>query len=128
MGLGAVGGGADVADSPTDIAPPTDRPDCGWKDAALFWCYCTIDFWCFFTSLFVIRRGGAGLMVLATAYREGYTWPDAVAVVMVLAGFGAYQLSAEGRRQWERREGEKRQLLHDGPRTNDSDAADECGA
>ncbi len=33
----------------------------------LFWSYGVVDFWSFFMSLIVIRSGGAGLMIVASA-------------------------------------------------------------
>jgi hypothetical protein len=74
-----------------------------------------VDFWCYFFGLWVIQRGGASLQVLASAialplqqlvlcspivgkWHEGFFWGDGVALVLVLLGFGTYQLlSPEGR-------------------------------
>ena len=83
--------------------------------AAVFWVYCVVDFSTYLFGLLVIQKGGATLMVLTTAialplqqlvlcYRpllggltERFFWGDALALVLVLVGFAAYQLcSPEG--------------------------------
>lgn len=89
---------------------------CSLTHAAIFWGYCCVDFWCYFFGLWVIQRGGASIMVLASAialplqqlllcaqplvgrWAESFFWGDAVALALVLCGFGVYQwLAPEGR-------------------------------
>ena len=90
-------------------------PGCGASHAAVFWAYCTVDFWCYYFGLWVIQRGGASLMVLSSAialplqqlvlcsplvgkWSESFFYGDGIALALVLVGFGVYQAcSPEGR-------------------------------
>ena len=94
---------------------PDGGGGCGVQHTALFWTYCAVDFWCYFFGLWVIQRGGATLMVLASAialplqqlvlctpalvgkWSEHFFVGDAIALVLTLVGFGVYQgLAPEG--------------------------------
>ena len=89
---------------------------CTPAHAAVFWAYCCVDFWCYYVGLWVIQRGDASLQVLSSAialplqqlvlcarpivgkFAERFFWGDALALVLVLVGFGVYQgLSPEGK-------------------------------
>jgi len=88
---------------------------CSAGHAAIFWSYTCVDFWCYYFGLWVIQRGGASLLVLASAvalplqqlvlcakpvlgkWAESFFWGDGVALLLVLAGFAIYQgLAPEG--------------------------------
>lgn len=89
---------------------------CSPVHAVIFWAYTSIDFWCYYFGLWVIQRGSATLLVLASAvalplqqfalcmrplvgrWAERFFWGDAVALLLVLLGFAIYQgFSPEGR-------------------------------
>lgn len=91
-------------------------PACSWVNPLLFFSYCIVDYTCYAWGLYVIQRGGATLMVLASAistpltqvayalpihlvgFREELKWTDGVALVLVVGGFIIYQVFApEGR-------------------------------
>ena len=93
------------------------RPDCSGSNSVIFFTYCVVDFCCYAWGLFVIQKGGANLMVLASAialplqqltlcipqimgkYTETFFWGDATALALVLAGYCVYQfLSIEGKK------------------------------
>lgn len=107
-------GGVLCALGQTSSAPGS--PECHTGHAVVFFVYCSIDFWCYFAGLYVIQRGGANLMVVATSvalplqqlvlcssvlvtkrWVESFFWGDGVALALVLAGFLVYQASREGR-------------------------------
>eukprot|EP00051_Salpingoeca_urceolata_P002230 m.48275 g.48275 ORF g.48275 m.48275 type:complete len:424 (-) comp11986_c0_seq2:10-1281(-) len=92
------------------------RPFCDWHNPFYFFLYCAVDYCCYAMGLYVIQRGGANLMVLASAialplsqlvfcirpmmgqFYEKFYPTDGAALAMVLVGFGVYQLlSREGR-------------------------------
>jgi hypothetical protein len=85
---------------------------CDIFNTVLFVVYCTIDFSCYAFGLYVIKtNGGANLMVIGCAtalplqqlllcspvvgsYKSSFFWSDAIALVLVLMGFGVYQTQA----------------------------------
>uniref|UniRef100_A0A7S3C3Z2 EamA domain-containing protein n=1 Tax=Haptolina ericina TaxID=156174 RepID=A0A7S3C3Z2_9EUKA len=88
---------------------------CGPIHAIIFWCYCAVDFWCYYLGLWLIQRFGASMMVIASAialplsqlvlclrpivgkWTEDFFWGDGLALVLVLAGFMVYHCySREG--------------------------------
>lgn len=89
-------------------------PTCGFFSSFIFFAYCCVDYLTYGFGLYVIRNGGAREMVVASAvalplqqivlclpflgiYSESFFWGDAVALLLVLAGFLVYQaLSPEG--------------------------------
>ena len=93
------------------------RPFCDGQSTALFFIYCTVDLTCYGFGLYVIRRGGANLMILASALamplsqvmfafksivgKGGYSdyhVTDGIALALTLLGFLVYQfLSPEGK-------------------------------
>eukprot|EP00941_MAST-03F_sp_MAST-3F-sp1_P002341 g2341.t1 len=100
------------------VTPMDSKPQCGAFTAGIFWAYCVVDFCCYAFGLFVIQRGGATLMVIASAvalplqqlvlcspllgtyneYREHFSFSDLVALFLVLSGFVVYELcSKEGK-------------------------------
>ena len=44
-----------------------DRPACSYLNPLLFFVYCAVDMTCYCLGLFVIQRGGANVMVIASA-------------------------------------------------------------
>lgn len=113
-------GGIRLADLPAVVRDgvlcTVGRAPCTAGHAAVFWAYTCVDFWCYYFGLWVIQRGGAALLVLVTAvalplqqlvlctrplvgrWAEDFFWGDAVALLLVLVGFGVYQgLSPEGK-------------------------------
>ena len=113
-------GGISLADVPAivrdGIACTAGLAPCTPGHAVVFWAYTCVDFWCYYMGLWVIQRGGASLLVLVTAvalplqqlalcarpllgrWAETFFWGDAIALLLVLLGFGVYQgLSPEGR-------------------------------
>ena len=56
------GGGVDMGTCGDDPCA-----SCGADHPIIFWAYASVDFWCYFFGLWVIQRGGASLMVLASA-------------------------------------------------------------
>eukprot|EP00039_Didymoeca_costata_P004885 m.76833 g.76833 ORF g.76833 m.76833 type:complete len:389 (-) comp12584_c0_seq1:261-1427(-) len=120
-------GGIDVNDIPALLRDGTlcvagitseGRPLCDWTSTVLFFVYCAVDFTQYGFGLFVIQRGGANLMVLATTVSiplaqavfsikpimlsqySAYKYTDGIALALTIAGFCMYQfLSPEGKRE-----------------------------
>ena len=82
----------------------------------MFFTYCAVDYCCYAMGLYVIQRGGAALMVLASAISlplsqivfcipfllgcltQKFLPTDAIALVLCLSGFVVYQrFSPEGK-------------------------------
>ena len=92
-----------------------NRPTCSYLNPLLFFTYCAIDMTCYCMGLFVIQRGGANLMVVASAvalplqqivlvlpllgkYRESYSVMDGIALIFVFAGeFETFSVQREER-------------------------------
>ena len=91
--------------------PSRPQDECDIFNTMLFVVYCTIDFSCYAFGLYVINHGGANLMVIGSAtalplqqlllcspvvgtYQVPFVWSDAIALVLVLMGFGVYQTQA----------------------------------
>eukprot|EP01051_Picozoa_sp_SAG22_P014532 SAG22_NODE_1776_length_3607_cov_2.601482_1_plen_263_part_10 len=88
--------------------------ECGMSFPLLFFSYCTIDYCCYAMGLYVIQRGGANLMILASAislpltqlvlcmpfmgsFTQTFVFTDAAALALCLSGFAIYQkCSPEG--------------------------------
>ena len=73
-------GGLDLADLPyvlrdgilctagaDALSANGNRPACTWRNPFLFFTYCAVDYCCYGMGLYVIKKGGANLVVLATA-------------------------------------------------------------
>eukprot|EP00911_Craspedida_sp_UC1_P001918 UC1_evm1s1475 len=71
-------GNVSIASIPQDIVngarctvgmPPNQPgyPDCNWQNPLIFFTYCCVDYCCYAYGLYVIQRGGANLMMLASA-------------------------------------------------------------
>ena len=88
-------------------------PYCDTKFPTVLFAYCCVDFVTYALGLYVIRRGGATLLVVTSAVAtplselvfalpfamgalvESYTASDGAALVLVLLGFGLFQWSEE---------------------------------
>eukprot|EP00038_Savillea_parva_P009187 m.181783 g.181783 ORF g.181783 m.181783 type:complete len:400 (+) comp15359_c0_seq1:265-1464(+) len=120
-------GGINISDIPsitvdgvlcTGAVSTHGRPYCDWQNPVLFWTYCAVDYSYYAIGLYIIQERGANLMILAAAISlplsqlmfciravggpntSQFLWTDAVALAIVLVGFGAYYLySPEGRKQ-----------------------------
>lgn len=98
-----------------------DRPECTWVNPVLFFTYCTVDLCCYAWGLYVIQKGGANLMVIASAVslpviqcvwmlpfmqfngKVDFLWSDGVALVCVLMGFGICEFLSEEGKERQRR-------------------------
>ena len=93
-------GGLDLADLPyvlrdglictvggDALSANPNRPNCTWRNPFLFFTYCVVDYCCYGLGLYVIQRGGANLVVLATAISLPIT-NLAFSLPLPLHGFG----------------------------------------
>lgn len=88
---------------------------CSWKNGVMFFCYCAVDYCCYGMQLYVIQKGSANLVVLATGlalplanlsfnlpiHFAGFSTPfevtNLVGLVCALVGFVVYQKYGETR-------------------------------
>eukprot|EP00937_MAST-01D_sp_MAST-1D-sp2_P000262 g262.t1 len=98
--------------TPCEIGDPgcCNRPECNWHNPFFFFTYCAVDYSTYGLQLYVIQKGGANLVVLASAialplsnlafaikpilgqFYNPFRATDAVALVLALAGFAAYEI------------------------------------
>ena len=93
--------------------PAPGLPHCDGANTAMFFAYTTVDFSCYFCGLYIIRRHGASLMVVASAvalplqqivfclpflaqYQERLYRTDGAALASVLLGFVMYYWAVLG--------------------------------
>jgi hypothetical protein len=115
-------GGLDIADLPAIIrdgfrctfasgalSSNANRPHCDWRNPFFFFTYTVVDYCCYAYGLYVIQKGGANLMVLASAIAvplsnlifcvrpimmgrtETFHVTDAIALVLAVVGFVIYE-------------------------------------
>lgn len=104
------------------------RPACDWVNPTIFFVYCTVDLCCYCWGLYVIQRGGANLMVIASAvalpiqqiafvlpfmgkYQGKFFWSDGIALSLVMIGFSVCQFISPEAKQ-------RRKEVERGTRTN----------
>lgn len=93
----------------------SDLGPCTWKNPVIFFCYCAVDYCCYGMQLYVIQKGGANLVVLATGLSlplsnlsfnlpfnsEGFNTPfqapNLVGLIFAIVGFVIYQKYGETR-------------------------------
>jgi len=114
-----------------ELHPGLQNPltKCDISNALLFWIYCVVDFSCYFTGLFVIKRYGANTMVIASSvalplqqmvfcasfivtkeYAANFYLTDLLALLFVCGGYYVYQwLSEEGKKGRDGETGERKQ-------------------
>ena len=116
-------GGLDIKDLPAVIrdgfrctaalgplSSNKNRPSCDWRHPFFFFTYTVVDYCCYAYGLYVIQKGGANLMVLASAIAlplsnlafcirpimmgrtEKFHPTDAIALVLAVVGFGIYEV------------------------------------
>ena len=66
-GIGQVTSYAGLGDGPATAFTAINPDGCNWAFPVLFFSYCTVDFCTYAMGLYVIQRGGANLMILASA-------------------------------------------------------------
>eukprot|EP01079_Euglenida_sp_SAG-EU17-18_P005302 gene5302-947_t len=101
-----------------DKRDPPNLPGCNFMLPFMLYAYCVVDYSCYAFQLYILKRGGANLLVVALAVAlpltqvvytikpmmqgnyEAYNGWYGASMGTVLVGFILYQFSPEGRKVW----------------------------